>query len=293
MKGEITVHHYVPRAYLEGFTAPPGTRQLYVYQKGSQEVVRTTPDRVGYEKRFYSFTRDDGTRDSSSVEIYLRDMIDGPGNAVLQKIRARQAITDEERTVFSEYLAAMLKRVPRHRAKILEIFPEVRSRLATQLETEFRDAALATPERAALIEQRSREAQAILEEYAISPPDHIIVQQINTSLAPYLRQMTWQFLIAVGGRGFLTCDSPLYYHEGPGLAHQRAEVTFPIDTHMALWATWRADLQEGYILTTPEAVDEINQRTASIAMRWMFHANKRRWIRTLVNRSSYQLTWMT
>lgn len=285
----VKAHHYVPRHYLLGFTTSPAEPLLYVYQKGRQDVFRTTPDRVGYEKHFYTVTKEDGTRDSASKETWLADEIDGPGHSVLNKIRARQTLTEADKAVFSNYLSVMLKRVPRHRAKLYEVFPEVRAQLAQQLDAELREKAVAVPMHAAMIEERRREAEAILADYETSVPSEIVVGEINTRLAPLLKRMTWQFMTTTGGHGFLTSDNPVYFHEGLGLAHQQAEVTFPLSTNIALWATWRIDLQEGYVPTTEQVVDEINRRTVSIASRWIFHARRRRWILTLVNRPSHTL----
>ncbi len=282
-------HHYVPRYYLLGFTAPPDCRLLHAYEKGSQRVFQTTPDRVAYEKHFYTIDREDRTRDSATVEQYLAEQIEVPANPVLRKIRERQMITDVDKDALAAYLAVMLKRVPRHRQKLHEIFPEVRTKLAEQIDTELGDAAAARPAHARYIEERRREAQAILTEYEKSVPSEIIVGQINTRLAPIFKKMTWQFLTTTGGHGFLTSDNPVYFHEGLGLAHQLAEVTFPISTTVALWATWRTDLPEGFVRTTAQVVDEINRRAVNVASRWVFHARRRRWIITLVNRSSHEL----
>lgn len=60
-------HHYVPEAYLAHFCGPDG--KLWVYRKDERgKAFLTSPTNVALERFYYAFTRDDGSRDSDSLE---------------------------------------------------------------------------------------------------------------------------------------------------------------------------------------------------------------------------------
>jgi hypothetical protein len=60
-------HHYVPETYLNPFRGDDG--KLTVFRKSDPaEPFRVAPSNIALERYYYAFTREDGTRDSDTLE---------------------------------------------------------------------------------------------------------------------------------------------------------------------------------------------------------------------------------
>jgi uncharacterized membrane-anchored protein YitT (DUF2179 family) len=105
-----------------------------------------------------------------------------------------------------------------------------------------------------------------------------------------LSQMTWRFLIANDDQYFITSDNPLFFFSWMGIGKEKSEVTFPISKKIALWATWRVDMTEGFFSTTSQAVKEINRGTASILSQYLYSPFADTWIQTLANKGKHRVT---
>lgn len=68
-----------------------------------------------------------------------------------------------------------------------------------------------------------------------------------------------------------------------------SEVTFPISSNIALSASWRQDLKEGYFTTISQVVKELNRRTCSFATRYVFHSLEEEWVLPLLTKDKLQL----
>ena len=77
-----------------------------------------------------------------------------------------------------------------------------------------------------------------------------------------------------------------------GIGNPESEVTFPISSHIALWATWRFDLKEGYFPTNSQVVKELNRRTCSTATRFVFHSHMEDWVLPLLIKDRLQLNML-
>lgn len=82
-------HHYVPEAYLKAFCAGDG--RLTVYRKSEPErPFRTTPGNVALEGFYYAFTREDGSKDSESLERLFSN-VERSWPRVVDALRERRA----------------------------------------------------------------------------------------------------------------------------------------------------------------------------------------------------------
>jgi hypothetical protein len=104
-----------------------------------------------------------------------------------------------------------------------------------------------------------------------------------------LGRMTWQFLTFDRGPAFLASDNPVFYFRCLGIANIESEVSFPISSNVALWATWRGDFEDGYVSTRESWVRGLNRRTASSATRYLFHPISEDWILPLLLKSSWRI----
>jgi hypothetical protein len=105
-----------------------------------------------------------------------------------------------------------------------------------------------------------------------------------------LSRMTWLFLTFDRRPAFLASDNPVFHFRSMGIANAGSEVSFPVSSHIVLWATWRMDLEEGYAPTREACVRELNRRTASNATRYLFHAADEEWVLPLLCKSRWRVS---
>ncbi len=269
--------HYVPQYYLKGFSHRERKR-IWVYDKQEGRKFRTQVKSIANVTGFYS----------SEFEQYLANTIEGPANGVIRKIRDRDQITDCDKGILAEYIAVMMKRVPKGKERLRELVPSVAEKLSQEIHERLTIVASIQPEKASLIQRRKSEIQEILDKYSKEPPKEIWLDTIPPERSPRvvaaLTGMTWRFLTFDDKPVFLTSDNPIFYFTNIGINKPKSEVTFPISSYIILWATWRTDLPEGYIAATNQAVKEMNRRTVSNALRYVFHREYEYWILPFVTK---------
>ena len=108
-------HHYVTRAYLEGFLEP-GCEQLICYARRRQAPFSRTPKDLAIQRNYYSFRKPDGTWDDS-LELEIQKHVEDPGLAVLRLLANRKTrLKWQQRDQMSLLVAAQRFRVPHMRA---------------------------------------------------------------------------------------------------------------------------------------------------------------------------------
>jgi len=275
-------YHYVPQYYLKGFSESNGDL-LWVYEKGAGHKFNTHIKNIGNIAKFYS----------PEVEQYLANTIEGPANNILDVIRNRHKISEDDKKIFGEYMAVMWKRVPRGKERFKEMAPSISQKLSEELNRDLDIIASQEPAKATLIERRKTEIKEILDKYAEDPPEKIWLTNIpperSSRVVAAIRSMNWTFLTFDEKPAFLTCDNPIFYFTGIGVGNPESEITFPISSNIVLWATWRNDLPQDYIQTNIKVVKEINRRTAHNASRYVFHGRDEHWIEPFIKKHSWQL----
>ena len=275
--------HYIPQFYLKGFTENENVDSIWVYNKNG-DMFKASIRNIAQQNRLYS----------KDVEQYLANKVEEPANKVIKKIRELQPLSDEEKVIFSQYMMVMWKRVPKHKKWVKDKAPEIMNPVFERVEQELIELGKKYPEKIDLVEKRKKELSEIRE----NKEDELIYDIWLNNLPPdktpqsvdVLSQMTWRFLIADEGQFFLTSDNPLFFFNWMGIGKEISEVTFPITKKIALWATWRSDISEGFLSTSSQAVKEINRRTASIAAQYLYSPYADQWIRTLADKSKFRLT---
>jgi hypothetical protein len=275
--------HYVPQAYLRGFTEPQSVEMIWVYDKVQKTFFRTNVKNVAQEKNFYG----------PEIELALNSDIENPANPVLEKLRRREAINDNERYSLSAYIAVMLSRVPRRRAKIKEKLPaEMESIIQRYTETINHIAATShiQPE---IVQQRLQELEELRDKYRADPPEPVIkainIPRPNEKIVQLIYSMVWRFLIADRGpTRFLVTDNPAFFFESYGFSREESELSFPISSQMCLLGNWQAGKGAEGLLGTPEIyVKEMNRRNASAATRFIFYYKRADWLATLAHKNLF------
>ena len=275
-------HHYLPKYYLKGFTETVDN-MLWAYEKGTGNKFNTQIKSLANITKFYS----------QETEQYLASHIEDPANAVLDKIRSGHLINDNDKNVFAEYMAVMWKRVPRAKEDLKKMAPRLASEIAEKLSSDLDSIIAKELQDAKFIEKRRKEIDEILATYAADPPKDIWLENIPPERTPRIveaiKAMTWTFWEFNQRPAFLTCDNPLFYFTGMGVGKPDSEISFPISSHIVLWATWRLDLPRNFIKASTQIVKEMNRRTVDNASRYIFHSRDEHWIEPLIKKKHWKL----
>jgi hypothetical protein len=74
-----------------------------------------------------------------------------------------------------------------------------------------------------------------------------------------------------------------------GIGNEKSEVTFPLAKNLALWAKWEMNMPSGFYKAQPQFVKEVNRRTVSSAMKYLFSPQTADWIPSLMNKKNIRL----
>ncbi len=206
-----------------------------MYDKKNHRFILASIKSVVQEEGFYS----------EETERMLNELIEGPANQVLQKLRRRNQIDETERSKLALYIGTMLMRAPRRRRKGFEVLPRVIEETISRvslLVSQWAETATADPE---LIARRFAEIQQARDEYQVSPPPEII-ERLRTPWASdrvlaVLSALTWRIFPSVGDSQFLTSDNPAWFAEALGIGSADSELVFPLASDLALHASWQGE----------------------------------------------------
>lgn len=276
-------NHYVPRYYLKGFSVTPKSDLTWVYRKGTQDVFKTAVHNIAQENNLYP----------DDMEKYLANEIEEPANHVIQKIRALQSLTFEDKEVLSKYMMVLWKRVPEQKNLIKEKAPAVMDPIFERVDDELVELGEKYPAKMDVVQKRRKELQDLRTTKVSDIIHDIWLANIPPEKTPQtlevLTQMTWRFFTTGEGSYFISSDNPLFFFRWMGIGKEQSEITFPITQNIALWATWRIDINEGYFSTPPQVIKEINRRTASMAHKYLYSPRSETWIGTLANKKTHRL----
>ena len=137
------------------------------------------------------------------------------------------------------------------------------------------------------------EIDDILDRYSVDLPKDIWLENLPPERTPRIveaiKAMTWTFWVFDKYPAFLTCDNPFFYFTWMGVGKKDSEFSFPISSHILLWATWRADLPRDFIKASSQIVKEMNRRTVHNASRFIFHSRDENWIVPFIKKKSWKL----
>jgi uncharacterized protein DUF4238 len=277
-------NHYVPKFYLKGFTEESASEMIFVYQKGTKEPFRTQVKNIGNEKGLYT----------DELEAILANDIEKSANPILQKLRNFQLISEDEKLIFSRYMFSMWLRVPKRLNWAIETAPKLMDKTFSDIEEQFRELAKKHPDKAELAEQRIRQLYDIrtnkTDEFAKGMWLKNIPIGIDRPPVQMLAKMEWRFLYNEGDQFFITSDNPHFYFESIGIGNEKSEVTFPLAKNLVLWAKWKMDIPFDFPKARTQFVKEVNRRTVSNTLKYVFSPYAADWIPTLLNKKNIRLS---
>jgi len=286
-KWEPMGNHYVPQKYLRGFTDPSCPEALWQFDKKTLLYSEHPASiaRIAQQRSFYD----------SETEQSLHELVERPGNGVLDKLRSGDlSLKDEERRHLSVYIATMLKRVPHHRAKAEVTASDVLRKVTSEFREQIRAYEHAGRLSAETAGKRLAETDAVEAKYALEMPDNVR-EQIRSpwptqAMIDLVYGMSWRFVFADGDQYFLVTDNPAFFFECYGLGGENSELTFPVSCILAIFGSWTPVVNGNRIGRGTQFVKEANRRLISAAFRFIYPRGKVDWIRKVAMKDQPHLS---
>lgn len=276
-------NHYVPRFYLKGFTEELSSEMMFVYQKGIKNMFRTQVKNIGNEKGLYT----------DELEAVLANDIENSADPILKKLRNFELISESEKLEFSRYMFSMFMRVPKRLNWMIKKSPAVMDKTFSDFERQLQELGQKHPDKAELVGQRINQLHDIRKNKTDEFVKGMWLQNIPSSIdrppVRMLADMEWRFFSCESDQFFLASDNPLFYFESIGIGNKESEVTFPIAKNLFLWAKWQMNMPTGFHLARKEFVKEVNSRTISNSLKYVFSPAAKSWIPYLLNKKNIQL----
>ena len=268
-------HHYLPRRLLRGFSHDK--QLIWRLEKTSSGAPRLLPiAQVAQEAAMYT----------DELEERLNNDIEQPFNALLDRVDDAPFLDGQDVEIASRYVVAKYRRVPRGRARSLSAFPDV----ADQVEREHLKRIDQLEPLASVGPELGHRARAniarVFEKLRAEDTTWLWHKTLHPEMFPRLisalQQMSWAVWTTPPGMQLLIGDSPVIFDESRGLAHEHAEVVFPIRSDKVLVASWRPAPPIHKRRLTVQQMRRVNALTAMKAQRWVFFKREENWIVPLV-----------
>jgi hypothetical protein len=273
-------HHYLPQKYLLRFAEADGG--IWVHDRTQPGSYRTGVRAIANEVNMYS----------PELESNLNTLVEIPTHHVFDKILDGLPLSNQDRQALAKYISIMWKRVPSGREKTLKLVPGVLDDTRTELMADMDSWVMADPTLHDKVNALREEADAIFEKQRAAPSPQIWHQTFNLhdvgKFEEELLAMNWVFLHSDEHR-FLTSDSPVFFFEHEGVGRPESEVTFPISSSVALWATRVAGARNSHNVAPPSFVKQINSRTAYRSSRFVFSETNEPWIKPFTVKGNWSI----
>lgn len=300
-KGKSVRHHFVPQFYLQGFVDSKNPPFMWIYRKDGGDIIKSSVKDTAVHSHYYSFKTKSGGRDSQSIEKFFSE-IEGNTATVFKKILSKKDLDNDERSIFSAFLAFSFTRVPNYRENMIEkptgqLMKKMHMMMAANkehFEAHIRRFEAETGNKLDRPVEEMR--QYILKgdyDVKVGNPEYSLSFALRSAedLAAIFHQMHWAFFETSGDTYFLTSDNPLYYMDptykrgsfyGVGLLNKKIEVTFPISKNLMFLGTWEGP--EGYLPSNQKTRDLLNRRTIISAQNFVFAPENSDVLKTLVQK---------
>lgn len=278
--------HFVPQEYLRAFQDPTKAEYIWTLPRG-ELVPRLLPIKeVAQSRDFYE----------PETETDLGRLVESPANPALAKLREGSIIDPSERLAVAVYIATMLKRVPKSRARGHALIPEVLDSTVENIRRDIERIAATESVSPDVIALRLGEIDAAYEKFKVKPPDAVQAQLRNprptSTIVQAVLGMNWHILVAAEPEFFITTDNPAFFHGAYGIGTEKSELRFPLSPSHALHGTWTAD-SRGLLSLHPAPRDwvrEFNRSIAWDASHLAFAHRKAPWLSTVMHRSDPYLS---
>ena len=273
-------HHYVPQFYLRGFGSHG---RIWAHDRERQTSFQSTVKGVANENGMYS----------EEIESFLANKIEAPAMSALTKIRQHEKISGDEKIALARYIVFLWKRVPENRERALQAIPDIANKVHEEISAELDAAAIANPEFTDRTESLKLRLAAAIEDRKNNPSSELwyssFTSETGLRLVEALVSMNWVFMLS-SQLQFLTSDNPAFIFKSDGIGNSSSELSLPLSSSVALWAT-RSSVRSGeFMNVAPVVVREFNRRTAYNSTRFIYSGANESWVLPFVTKGSWQLT---
>lgn len=261
-------HHYLPQHYLLGFA--DGVK-LWGHDLAAARSFQTQVKSVANETAMYT----------DELEAHLANVVEGQAQDVIDRVRRRIGLKQEDRERLAKYIIAMWKRVPAGRNRVAGHIPQLAETIRMQVVQQLDELAKSAPNSMQKTISRKAEVDQIISLYKENPPDYFWHHTLKEGATPRalhsLMSMEWYFLVTPG-ENFITCDNPVFFFQSEGIGADQAELSMPLSSEICFWAK-RSNLSRSqYFETDRSIVLEINRRSAHNTQRFLYTRKKSPWI---------------
>jgi len=248
MAGPPRRHHYVTKAYLEGFV-DPNERLLFFYGRKKTKAYSAAPKDVAVKQDYYSFRRKDGTLDFT-LETQIDQQIEAPAIPVIRMLSEGKTNLDKsKRLCLAMFIALQNVRIPyerdfmdqQHKADLEGNLAEM-DEMSRQrgFPVDYIDVAACATDREPKPHEWVRitrdSVKAELREIDSDPRrfSREFFFELAEKLARTILDMKWTVFYGTGDARFITSDCPVITKDKgerrqfPGLDDLDTEVYFPL-----------------------------------------------------------------
>lgn len=209
-------HHYLPAAYLAGFTrGRTADSEFVVYDREENTYRIQTPKNTGVQNHYYSMETIHGERSTRAEECLSQ--VEGIAMPLIRQLETRGRVTVPDKLNLAVFVALLFTRVPRYERAIREMTNAVYKHtheiaFATVERTEYwiRRHEEKTGQKVDVTPEQLRDyVQA--GEYDVVPHQNTVVRNMFDSASKFsllIAQMTWLVAIAPVETSFITSDAP-------------------------------------------------------------------------------------
>lgn len=271
-------YHYIPRYYLKGFSTEENREQIFRYQIDPPQCIKTNIKNVAQETNFYS----------DDTEKFLAEDIEDPAKIVFEKIDKRHNLSDEDKNIFTDYLLAILKRVPSFYDFVFSKYPNALEIVKSKAKQRFLDLLYQNEITQIQFDQINEAIENSNSSVVLRNLDfqQIWEENIPPEMTPLIREeifkKRWLFLTCKQDMFYITCDNPFFFDKSSGL--KNSEITIPISKHTSLIITQTNFDNPNYAIPRTQLIKEINRRSISNAKDYIFSPQEADWIPTIINK---------
>ena len=282
-QGIPRLQHYVPQLLLRRFAGVDG--RLWAYDTEKRKMFCAGPKCLAAEGYFYGDTTKHATQNSTAIERWLAEQIEGPGAEALDGLLPKRTLSTGQAQAFFTFVAAQMQRTPASLQRATDCFAatfqETAERIA-KYEPTFRKNVIARVKATGATDADISELVQILDEGKLTAtPTRDFAIWIGFDvlglLATELAKMRWEFAVVPPTDGDLIIgDHPVTLedvgaHIPPrplGVKNPNIEIAMPLSSRMVALAHWDGPIRYGELASG--VADMLNERTLQQVHRFAY-----------------------
>lgn len=287
-------HHIIPELFLKGFACPfsniyQKTPDIWVYKKGFAWINGQNPSlesvkNVACVEDYFAFQQTNGETEYEKYENLLMRNFEQPADKVIQRIRSKEDINDDEIRIFSRYVASMITRSSWWRRHTDSVFTKVELAVRNHWTDKTKDENI----KKYLEELVTHRAEAMRSSEFMRADDIERAEEISQ----ILQRMIWRFATTPKKMYLPTSDHPISYWN---LDKPYAELIFPVSSEIVLVLSYKKDVPAGswkarsrmYWEISERDVEKVRDFVCRGAYQEVYSCQNAKWLTTFINNRPY------